>query len=159
MSKYSNFTAGAPIFPSMPPIGHHHAYKEQIYKCSGHVTRNTHMLVEWSSHCADCGAAFQQVVSSRTTSLNRRCPAHMRAGKRTRKDKLHPASQGWHSAPIKGAKPRNATPVAQTVSGVTAHPRHAEWRAMVLAAPEENRHTLPRFQEWLKQHDDYNSLD
>lgn len=59
----------------------------QRYVCTGwlpHVGNELTILLEWASHCADCGRPFAVLTSAFTHKFepNRRCAEHKAPGRR-----------------------------------------------------------------------------
>lgn len=156
MSKFSKVTAGKPHFTALPPIGHCHVYRDQVFTAIGHIDRGATKLVEWQSYCAECGEPYSLTSSKQSHSLTRRCATHAagKFGQRIKADKVHPASQGFIAASKRAKSETTPAP-----AGVAAHPLYAEWCALVDATPELKRRNIPKFHDWVKQHEDYSQLD
>ena len=59
----------------------------QRFVCVGwhpHINRHGHpaVVIQWGSHCADCGASFQATTIPGRLPEVRRCSAHHAPGKR-----------------------------------------------------------------------------
>jgi hypothetical protein len=77
--------------PNLPGIGTARDHRRQAYIATGSFQRerkdgSTATVLEWTSHCADCGASFSFTAPAASTKFepNRRCQKHKRPGHRVK---------------------------------------------------------------------------
>jgi hypothetical protein len=88
-----------PIKFAMPPeIGTAFLVNGQPYRLDevrSHRRQDGFMttLLNWRSHCPDCGASFIFTTGHTITHVNRRCELHRKGGKRVRGQRILIAAQ------------------------------------------------------------------